>query len=761
MKYFTALLLVLIFSSTSSAQVPSYLPQDGLVAWYPFDGNANDESGNGINTSVNGATLVSDRFGASNSAYLFDGVDDYLESELDATSSVVGHTQGTLSLWFNSTLDNGNRTLISIGNDEGRNDEMILSIPAFSTGLNQTFPALFRVTQGNEGIAYSHLLQMNADQNIEQFLFDGNWHHLVVIIEVGQNRIYIDGQEIAVGFIVGDVFTQAFSNILEPKSLTIGAEYNWEDIGAVHRHFEGQIDDVAIYNRGLAPDEIIALYESNDGSQTCIPSYLQTTDLVAYYPFCGNANDGSGNNLNGVVEGPNLVSDRNGEPNSAYYFNGTGDRINVEHNNLLNFQAGGELTVSYWIQGTPDPSNVDHIISKQTGSGSDQVGWNCALQQNTSEPTFVIKNGNGSNQCLSNSGETVLTDEWYNVVSVYDGSVTRIYMNGILTSETECVTEIGDNSNSLQIGSCDWATTFPNVVSFTGIIDDVAIYNRALTYYEISEMYDGSLTECVPDYLPTNELVAWYPFCGDADDESGNGLHGAAYGATLAPDRNGLIDAAYSLNGVSDYIEVMDTELLDFGADNFSISFWVKKDAPSISGNRQGVNKWFGENSEFNEWNLSLGSVDTDAPLFSIATDQGNYVASSPLDLPLDTWANIIGVRNDDFILIYQNGILMATTNVGNAVLQNTGSNLLMGTIQAGIDGADADLFSAACIDDIAIYSRALNPAEITSISSSTPLGVCSTCDINWAQGDLDCDGQVATSDLLFFLVNFGTIIQE
>jgi hypothetical protein len=239
---------------------------------------------------------------------------------------------------------------------------------------------------------------------------------------------------------------------------------------------------------------------------TCeIPEFLPQEGLVAWYPFNGNANDGSGNNLNGVVEGPNLVSDRNGEPNSAYYFNGTGDIINVEHNDLLNFQAGGELSVSYWIQGTPDPLNVDHIISKQTGSGSNQDGWNCALQQNTSEPAFILKNGSGSNQCLLNSSETALADEWYNVVSVYNGSLIRIYMNGVLTSETECVTEIGDNTNSLQIGSCTWATNFPNVVSFTGVIDDIAIYNRALTQAEVEAIYNEELPPvcdpCLANYM--------------------------------------------------------------------------------------------------------------------------------------------------------------------------------------------------------------------------------------------------------------------
>ena len=61
------------------AQLPSYLPADGLVAWYPFNGNANDESGNGNDGVVNGATLAVDRFGLTHKAYQFDGIDDFIE----------------------------------------------------------------------------------------------------------------------------------------------------------------------------------------------------------------------------------------------------------------------------------------------------------------------------------------------------------------------------------------------------------------------------------------------------------------------------------------------------------------------------------------------------------------------------------------------------------------------------------------------------------------------------------------------------------
>ena len=63
--------LLALFSQSVFAQIPNYVPANGLVGWWPFNGNANDESGNGNNGTVNGATLSTDRNGYVNSAYSF------------------------------------------------------------------------------------------------------------------------------------------------------------------------------------------------------------------------------------------------------------------------------------------------------------------------------------------------------------------------------------------------------------------------------------------------------------------------------------------------------------------------------------------------------------------------------------------------------------------------------------------------------------------------------------------------------------------
>ena len=68
---------VALTTQTLFAQVPSYVPTDGLVGYWPFNGNANDESGNGNNgTAINGVLMTTDRFNNLNSAYSFDGIDD-------------------------------------------------------------------------------------------------------------------------------------------------------------------------------------------------------------------------------------------------------------------------------------------------------------------------------------------------------------------------------------------------------------------------------------------------------------------------------------------------------------------------------------------------------------------------------------------------------------------------------------------------------------------------------------------------------------
>ncbi len=93
---------MLCISYYTNAQVPSYVPTNGLMGYWPFNGNANDESGNGNNGLVNGATLTNDRFGLSNKAYSFDGLDDFIQM---INSGPSGNTNVSVSFWMSTTME--------------------------------------------------------------------------------------------------------------------------------------------------------------------------------------------------------------------------------------------------------------------------------------------------------------------------------------------------------------------------------------------------------------------------------------------------------------------------------------------------------------------------------------------------------------------------------------------------------------------------------------------------------------------------------
>ena len=104
-KYYFALVLTLFILPIFGQNIPSYLPKDGLVGYWPFNGNANDESGNGNNGTVNGATQTADRNGIANSSFNFDGLSNFID--LGPVSSLDCTKPFTISTWFNQNSSPG------------------------------------------------------------------------------------------------------------------------------------------------------------------------------------------------------------------------------------------------------------------------------------------------------------------------------------------------------------------------------------------------------------------------------------------------------------------------------------------------------------------------------------------------------------------------------------------------------------------------------------------------------------------------------
>jgi uncharacterized protein (TIGR02145 family) len=232
MKHILTLSLCFLALSLSVyGQVPDYIPSDGLVAWYPFNGNANDESGNVNNGTVYGAILTTDHLGNSYSAYAFNGTGDYIGLPY-STLWNFGLGDFTLASWFLS-LDGTNDNIIRFDNGYG---------PASLWGMRVIGVELEFLCSGTGG-AYFPLSSNPVSTGI--------WHHTVMVRSSNSLLIYLDGNLVHTETTptIGDIQT---TGTYYPSIGRLGS-FNAE-------YFTGDLDDIGIWNRALTEVEIQALY---------------------------------------------------------------------------------------------------------------------------------------------------------------------------------------------------------------------------------------------------------------------------------------------------------------------------------------------------------------------------------------------------------------------------------------------------------------------------------------------------------------------
>ena len=166
---------LLCISQHVTAQVPSYVPTDGLVGYWPFNGNANDESGNGNNGTVNGATLTNDRDGNENSSYSFDGLNDYISLFEGGQINFKDDDSFSYGLWFIQGASETN----SYGNSNGsiltsKNNSWNGTILTVNYASNEV---VFQLEGDEDGVNSMVVSPSNLgdDDNSSSSNFEGNW----------------------------------------------------------------------------------------------------------------------------------------------------------------------------------------------------------------------------------------------------------------------------------------------------------------------------------------------------------------------------------------------------------------------------------------------------------------------------------------------------------------------------------------------------------------------------------------------------------
>jgi hypothetical protein len=308
---------------------------------------------------------------------------------------------------------------------------------------------------------------------------------------------------------------------------------------------------------------------SDNGADISIKNL--NTGLLAYYPFNGNSADGSGNGRNGTISGGvTLTTDRNGNTNSAYSFNGSDGYINCGTPFLNNLS---QITISGWIK--PISISTNHSLFGQNdlhefslASGPKAYYWNY---------------GSGG---LSTSYTPAL-NTWVHIAIVAGNSTVKMYFNGALAYTANAPISVATSGSNVKIGGYtgdDVAGQF-----FNGALDDICFYNRALNAAEISDLMNGFVPNSITTaaitpaiyfngnpvnvaFTALGNYVSGNIFTAELSDEFGSFTNPLAIG-TLAATTSGTISATIPVNAITGTkyrIRVVASNPIVTGADNGS-----------------------------------------------------------------------------------------------------------------------------------------------------------------------------------------------
>jgi hypothetical protein len=477
MKKFLTIFIFAFFSISIYSQ--------GLVAYYPFSGNADDLSGNNHNGVIIGnPQFVNDRDGNPNSALSFDGVDDWIEVN---SSSLFPSDAITLCYWVNRD-GNSITGLQNYISKENSFQSYIYADSTFKSGL-------WLGTAGQwSGYGSDDYVVSNLNEWIfYAFTWDDNSKTANVYINGSLDTTEIETNP--------NAFLRTSNNKM----------YLGRNGSSNVYHIKGYFDDIRIYDRVLSELEISELYDPN-----------LSQGLVAYYPFSGNADDLSGNNHNGVIIGnPQFVNDRSGNPNSALSFDGVDDWIEVNSSSMFPSDA---ITLCYWVNRNGNNINgLQNYISKENSFQS------YIYADSTFTSGLWLGTPGQWSGYTSGDYEVSNLNEWIFYAFTWDDNskIFNVYVNDSLVNtnlETDPNAFLRTSNNKMYLGR----NGSSNVYHIKGYFDDIRIYDRVLSESEIlllltpvENEYDNTvatdfkLYQNYPNPFNPSTKISWQsPFSG-------------------------------------------------------------------------------------------------------------------------------------------------------------------------------------------------------------------------------------------------------
>ena len=394
----------------------------------------------------------------------------------------------------------------------------------------------------------------------------------------------------------------------------------------------------------------------------------------------GSMADDSEGDHDGQLQGnPDWVD---GVVGGALDFDGSGDR--VEAGAILE-TGTPEITIAAWVY--KRDSGDDRVVSKSSSTSASDHVYSLGVSGTTIRVRLKTEDNGGTSDY---DGGTLTLNEWTHLAFTYDGITLRIFKNGVLSAQFAVTGDVVASSLDTVIGNVNDSDNR----HWNGLLDDVRIYNRALSASEIADL---------GDYLAVSSSAHW-----KLDDGSGLTAVDSVGGhdGTLISDPtwtdSGMLDGGLIFDGVDDYIEVPHTDTLSMTS-GITIAAWIYNASPIFGGTYRILSKE-APGANDNYW-LSLQATSL---FFGVG---GGFFSASATLLP-DTWYHVAVTYDDDSneVRFYVDGAPAGQFFSGNTLTPNTAPLRIGSNWQSG-------KFFLGTLDDVRLYDHALSPANIATLA--------------------------------------------
>lgn len=611
---------------------------------------------NGTNTDI---TLDTNRFDKADGSYSFNGS----TSGVRLTNVLPLNSSYSISLWCYFNGADERDILIGDYNLSG----------AINFNLERHLSNKLRI--------YYNSPDLYTDADV---ITPEKWQHIVMIRdkENSKSYLYVDNELI-----------YTYNGDIGDKNPTV-PHYIGRDGRTGSTVMNGRIQDVRVYNRAISIAEVDLLYKQNEGNLKLsslnkglvlyykldeknghlIKNYGSSgvnadfkIQAIAYYPFNGNANDGSQSVKHGTVSGATLTDGRLGDANGAYHFDGlsNGSKITTA------ITPTTVRTISVWYK-TSDVSAANMVL---IGNTAGQAGLLWARQSTNDWQVYLAYNGINYR---FRPVEPLADGEWHHEVLAFNATTTQLnrYRDGVLIATIN-----QDYTNTVTPGTLNIAGNVSTYTSFNGDIDEILIHQHTSNAKDVNVLYQYNR------YKDLND-----PY---RDGKIGKGsfeLWGIYGSASYCP--CSYIDGGTTCLGIKNQ-------------ETWTMSMWVKPSNLTGARSRNSMG-WYGGNYK-GPWMHVTQDLRITVGQGKTTGSNSNHNATITSVCTKGEWNHVVLTYDGDYVKAYANNVKVYEYQIGQYVDNGNGSQ----RFKVGAQPWDLNETSNSFFDDVRVYNRALTDEEV------------------------------------------------